>query len=105
VTRRCNVLPALVNRTAENLWRKWEAALAVAGIGDPGHENAPAAAGVTDSGYSFGARLLTVNVSAKSKKMWTQLAHTLDEIAPGGQPNPPSEIVTWIVAAINDDYP
>ncbi len=102
--RMVKLLPGIGNRTAENLWREWEGSLAVAGIGDPGHENAPAAAGVTDSGYSFGARLLTMNVSAKSKKMWTQLAHTLDEIAPGGQPNPPSEMVTSIVEAIYDDY-
>ena len=102
--RMVKLLPGIGNRTAENLWREWEGSLAVAGIGGPGHENAPAPTGVTDSGYSFGARLLTMNVSAKSKKMWTQLAHTLDEIAPGGQPNPPSEMVTSIVEAIYDDY-
>jgi ATP-dependent DNA helicase UvrD/PcrA len=45
-----------------------------------------------------------MNVPAKSKKMWTQLAHTLDEIAPGGEPNPPSEMITSIVEAIYDDY-
>jgi DNA helicase-2/ATP-dependent DNA helicase PcrA len=45
-----------------------------------------------------------MNVSAKSKKSWAQLAHTLDEIAPGGQPNPPSEMITSIVEAIYDDY-
>ena len=45
-----------------------------------------------------------MNVPAKSKKMWTQLAHTLDEIAPGGEPNPPSEMITSVVEAIYDDY-
>ena len=45
-----------------------------------------------------------MSVPAKSKKMWTQLAHTLDEIAPGGEPNPPSEMITSIVEAIYDDY-
>jgi DNA helicase-2/ATP-dependent DNA helicase PcrA len=45
-----------------------------------------------------------MNVPAKSKKMWAQLAHTLDEIAPGGEPNPPSEMITSIVEAIYDDY-
>ncbi len=43
-------------------------------------------------------------VGAKSKKSWEQLAHTLDEIAPGGQPNPPSEMITSIVEAVYDDY-
>ena len=45
-----------------------------------------------------------MSVSGKSKKMWTQLAHTLDEIAPGGQPNPPSEMIRSVVEAIYDDY-
>ena len=45
-----------------------------------------------------------MHVPAKSKKMWTQLAHTLDEIAPRGEPNPPSEMITSVVEAIYDDY-
>ena len=54
--------------------------------------------------YNFGERLLAMSVPAKSKKMWTQLAHTLDEIAPGGEPNPPSQMITSVVEAIYDDY-
>ncbi len=108
--RMVKLLPGIGNRTAENLWRKWENWLsAVAGIGDPGDVTASASAGVTapgysTPGYSFGERLLAMNVPAKSKKMWTQLVHTLDEIAPGGEPNPPSEMITSIVEAIYDDY-
>jgi DNA helicase-2/ATP-dependent DNA helicase PcrA len=102
--RMVRLLPGIGNRTAENLWQVWESGLAVAGIGDPGKEKTSIPAGVTDSGYSFGARLLTMRVPAKSKTLWTQLAHTLDEIAPGGQPNPPSEMITSIVEAIYDDY-
>ena len=83
--RMVKLLPGIGNRTAENLWNSWEA-------------------GITDSGYNFGAQLLAMNVPAKSKKHWTQLAHTLDEIAPGGQPNPPSEMITSVVEAIYDDY-
>jgi DNA helicase-2/ATP-dependent DNA helicase PcrA len=45
-----------------------------------------------------------MNVPAKSKKSWTQLAHTLDEIAPGGQPNSPSDMIRSVVEAIYDDY-
>src|SRR5437016_14308316 len=45
-----------------------------------------------------------MNGSAKSRKSWTQLTHTLDEIAPGGQPNPPSEMIMSVVEAIYDDY-
>src|SRR5438132_5674753 len=102
--RMVKLLPGIGNRTAENLWQAWESGLAVSGIDDPGRENISFSAGVNAFGYSFGDRLLAMNVPAKSKKMWTQLAHTLNEIAPGGKPNPPSEMITSIVEAIYDDY-
>src|SRR5256714_7939828 len=100
-SRMVKLLPGIGNRTAENLWQAWAADTVAAG-GDRGSENQSARAGVSAPGYT--ERLLAMNVSAKSKKMWTQLAHTLDEIAPGGQPNPPSEMITSIVEAIYDDY-
>jgi DNA helicase-2/ATP-dependent DNA helicase PcrA len=103
--RMVKLLPGIGNRTSENLWQKWTAGLSVARIGDPGSSGAtPAATGVSGPRYSFGERLQAMNVPAKSKKLWTQLAHTLDEIAPGGQPNPPSEMITSVVEAIYDDY-
>jgi DNA helicase-2/ATP-dependent DNA helicase PcrA len=102
--RMVKLLPGIGNRTAENLWRVWENTVAVAGIGDPGGEKTSEQTGVSDPGYNFGERFLAINVPAKSKKMWTQLTHTLDEIAPGGQPNPPSEMITSVVEAIYDDY-
>jgi DNA helicase-2/ATP-dependent DNA helicase PcrA len=83
--RMVKLLPGIGNRTAENLWQAW-------------------AAGITDPIDNFGERLQAMHVPAKSKTLWTQLAHTLDEIAPGGQPNPPSEMITSIVEAIYDDY-
>jgi ATP-dependent DNA helicase UvrD/PcrA len=101
--RMVKLLPGIGNRTAENLWRQWEADVAAAG-GDRGIEKEAGAAGVSAPGYRFGERLLAMNAPAKSKKMWTQLAHTLDEIAPRGEPNPPSEMITSIVEAIYDDY-
>ena len=85
--RMAKLLPGIGNRSAENLWLAWEKTL------DERSE-------IT----SWGERLLPINVSAKSKKHWTQLAHTLDEIAPDGQPNPPSEMITSVVEAIYDDY-
>ncbi|HEV2995485.1 MAG TPA: 3'-5' exonuclease, partial [Chthoniobacterales bacterium] len=110
--RMVKLLPGIGNRSAENLWNAWEKSQPVAGIGDPGSESVatPIPAGVSDPGYrsapgyNFGERLLAMNVSARSKKHWVQLAHTLDEIAPGGQPNPPSEMITSVVEAIYDDY-
>src|SRR6266705_3481933 len=83
--RMVKLLPGIGNRTAENLWQAW-------------------AAGITDPIDNFGERLQAMHVPAKSKTLWPQLAHTLDEIAPGGQPNPPSEMITSIVEAIYDDY-
>src|SRR6266542_4269442 len=83
--RMVKLLPGIGNRTAENLWQAW-------------------AAGITDPIDNFGERLQAMHVPAKSQTLWPQLAHTLDEIAPGGQPNPPSEMITSIVEAIYDDY-
>jgi DNA helicase II / ATP-dependent DNA helicase PcrA len=102
--RMVKLLPGIGNRTAENLWRAWEGGLAIAGIEAPGPEVTPTPAGGGAPGYSFGERLRAMNAPAKSKKSWTQLAHTLDEIAPGGQPNLPSEMIKSVVEAIYDDY-
>jgi len=85
--RMVKLLPGIGNRSAENLWNAWDKSLNERGE-------------IT----SFSERLLAMSVSAKSKKHWTQVAHTLDEIAPGGQPNPPSEMITSVVEAIYDDY-
>ncbi len=106
--RMVKLLPGIGNRTAENLWRAWEKS-PVAADADRGAESEATSRRVSDPatvapGYNFGERLLAMNAPAKSKKSWTQLAHTLDEIAPGGQPNPPSEMITSVVEAIYDDY-
>lgn len=85
--RMVKLLPGIGNKSADNLWRAWEK-----GLDERGD--------VT----SWGERLLAMQVSAKSKKAWEQLAHTLDEIAPGGLLNPPSEMITSIVEAVYDDY-
>jgi DNA helicase-2/ATP-dependent DNA helicase PcrA len=106
--RMVKLLPGIGNKSADSLWRGWEKSFpAVAGVADPGSEDAESTTtptGVSDPGYNFGERLLAMAVGAKSKKSWEQLAHTLDEIAPGGQPNPPSEMITSIVEAVYDDY-
>ncbi|HEV2843115.1 MAG TPA: UvrD-helicase domain-containing protein [Chthoniobacterales bacterium] len=85
--RMVKLLPGIGGKSADNLWRAWEGKLNEQGE-------------VT----SWSERLLAMAVGAKSKKSWEQLAHTLDEIAPGGQPNPPSEMITSIVEAVYDDY-
>ena len=85
--RMVKLLPGIGNRSADNLWRAWDASLNERGE-------------IT----SWGERLLAMNVTARSKKSWEQLSHTLDEIAPGGQANPPSEMIASVVEAIYDDY-
>ena len=113
--RMVKLLPGIGNRTAENLWQAWETGVVAAGdnvaVGlDRGSDEASVPAEVNAVGYSapcryrFGERLLAMNVPSKSKKMWTQLAHTLDEIAPAGEPTSPSEMITSVVEAIYDDY-
>ena len=81
------LLPGIGNRNAENLWNAWDRSL---------HERGE----IT----SWVERLLVMNVSARARKAWEQLAHTFDEIAPRGRPNPPSEMIISIVEAIYDDY-
>jgi DNA helicase-2/ATP-dependent DNA helicase PcrA len=114
------LLPGIGNRTAENLWQKW-AAGAVTEETEHGKETRPTAA-MDDhrsseqmarrselnissrADYSFGAPLRAMKVPVKSAKAWEQLAHTFDEIAPGGHPKSPSEMITSVVEAIYDDY-
>ena len=111
--RMVKLLPGIGNRSADNLWTAWDKSLLpvagvgpVAGVADPGSQNTSTPAEVTDPGYNrnFGTQLLALNSPTRSKKSWEQLAHTLDEIAPAGQPNPPSEMITSVVEAIYDDY-
>ena len=102
--RMVKLLPGIGNRTAENLWQRWATDVVAAAGAEGGPETDPDAAGVGAPGYSFGERLMAMNVPGKSKKGWEQFAHTLDEIAPAGQPNTPSEMITSVVEAIYDDY-
>jgi DNA helicase-2/ATP-dependent DNA helicase PcrA len=108
--RMVRLLPGIGGKIAENLWNGWEksldsvpvAAVAERGLGPTTPATEGAAGG--DHGYSIGERLLKLSVSTRSKKMWEQLAQTLDEIAPNGKPNPPSAMIVSVVEAIYDDY-
>jgi len=108
--RMVRLLPGIGSKMAENLWNGWERSWhprsadggtgSVTSKGGDDTEVVPP----TAAGYSIGERLLKLNVSTRSKKMWEQLAQTLDEIAPNGKPNPPSEMIVSVVEAIYDDY-
>ena len=108
--RMVRLLPGIGGKIAENLWNGWEKTLdsvPVAAVAErsPGPTTpATEAAAAGDRGYSVGERLLKLSVSTRSKKMWEQLAQTLDEIAPDGKPNPPSAMIVSVVEAIYDDY-
>jgi DNA helicase II / ATP-dependent DNA helicase PcrA len=108
--RMVRLLPGIGGKIAENLWSGWEKSLdsvPVASVADRGQGSTTPATEETaagDHGYSIGERLLKLNVTTRSKKMWEQLAQTLDEIAPNGKPNPPSAMIVSVVEAIYDDY-
>ena len=85
--RMVKLLPGIGNKSADGLWRDWEKSL-----------------GETGEVANWGERVRALSVGARSKKSWEQLAYTLDEMAPGGVPNPPSEMITSVVEAIYDDY-
>jgi ATP-dependent DNA helicase UvrD/PcrA len=85
--RMVRLLPGIGGKIAENLWNGWEKSLNEKG-----------------DVVSWSGRLLELTVSMRSKKMWEQLAQTLDEIAPKGKPNPPSAMIVSVVEAIYDDY-
>jgi DNA helicase-2/ATP-dependent DNA helicase PcrA len=85
--RMVRLLPGIGGKIAENLWNGWEKSLNEKG-----------------DVVSWSGRLLKLTVSMRSKKMWEQLAQTLDEIAPNGKPNPPSAMIVSVVEAIYDDY-
>ena len=85
--RMVRLLPGIGGKIAENLWNGWEKSLNEKG-----------------DVVSWSDRLLKLSVSTRSKKMWEQLAQTLDEIAPNGKPNPPSAMIVSVVEAIYDDY-
>ncbi len=85
--RMVRLLPGIGGKSAENLWHAWEESL---------NQNAEI--------VSWSDRLLPMTVGARAKKSWQQLADTLDEIAPHGQPKQPTEMIMSIVEAIYDDY-
>ncbi len=78
--RIARLLPGIGNRSAEQLWSGFE------------------------QGDGNFATLRTLKVPAKSQRAWEQLAHTLEEIAPGGKPNPPNEMIASVLEAVYDDY-
>jgi DNA helicase-2/ATP-dependent DNA helicase PcrA len=102
--RMVRLLPGIGARSAEQLWTAASNALTqTVGVQAP---QLPEGEGETREhpAYSFRDLLLPLKVPAKAAKAWEQLAHTLEEIAPGGRPNPPAEMIRTVIEAVYDDY-
>jgi DNA helicase-2/ATP-dependent DNA helicase PcrA len=99
--RMSRLLPGIGARSAELLWNEVVAALPAGGeAATPLPEGAPA----PDATISFHDLLMPRKVPSKSRKAWEQLVHTLEELAPGGKVNPPSEMIHCVLEAVYDDY-
>ncbi len=81
--RMARLLPGIGSISAESLWAKVSAFPDLAAL-------LP--------------QLPAIPVPAKAAKAWKQLAHTLDELAPAGVPQPPGEMIHSVIEAIYDDY-
>ena len=81
--RMVRLLPGIGNKNAESLWSQ--------------------AASSLEGGTDF-ARLQGFKVPAKSAKAWTQFAHTLTDLVPGGVPLSPAAMMECILFAFYDDY-
>jgi DNA helicase-2/ATP-dependent DNA helicase PcrA len=108
--RMVRLLPGIGARSAEQIWsevsRSLESARQATVPKEPSLDAAPEPVVVSDeaAGVPFGALLMPLKVPAKTRKAWEQLAHTLDEIAPGGKPSLPSEMISSVIEAVYDDY-
>ncbi|HEY3897647.1 MAG TPA: UvrD-helicase domain-containing protein [Chthoniobacter sp.] len=103
--RMVRLLPGIGARSAEQLWTAaGNAFTQIVGAS----EIRPAEEGAGESrehpACNFRDILLPLKVPAKAAKAWEQLAHTLEEIAPGGRPNPPAEMIRSVIEAVYDDY-
>jgi DNA helicase II / ATP-dependent DNA helicase PcrA len=83
--RIARLLPGVAVRTAEKLWDQ----LCLA----PESER-----------RDFETWLGQCRIGQKPAKAWQQLCYTLDEIAPGRQPVPPSKMIRIILEAVYEDY-
>jgi len=90
--RMARLFQGVGERSAAQLWAAVEKAL------PGGASSAPA------SFYSLLMPAKALKIPAKAQKEWKQLAHTLEEIAPGGIPLPPAEMLSSVIEAIYDDY-
>ncbi len=83
------LLPGIGSKTADHLWEAWVHSAAGRSVDVP---------------ESFSETLLTFRVPAKAKDTWEQLCHTLDELAPGGHLERPSNMIFSVLEGVYEDY-
>jgi len=81
--RIARLLPGIGAKSAESLWQKTEQALA---------------------GERHFARLHEFSPPAKAAEGWKQLVHTLEELAPEGNPASPADMIQSVLYAGYEDY-
>jgi DNA helicase-2/ATP-dependent DNA helicase PcrA len=112
--RMARLLPGIGARSAEVLWAGVQKGIS-SSFSLSSSPSSPRVAGEKDEDEekdegrkapaAFYFQLLSsLKVPAKAAKAWVQLGHTLDELAPGGKPNPPAEMIASVIEAIYDEY-
>lgn len=105
------LLPGIGARSAEQLWA--QVALKISSSShkgtDPEDARNVVPTGTIPIGNDLPVLLGTIfrrveKVPTKAKSGWEQLAHIMDEIAPGGKPGSPSQMLASVIEAIYDDY-
>lgn len=105
--RMARLLPGIGARSAEQLWTQVSEALARSPSPSSSSSSRPEGEGEEEgekARLSFHDILTPLKVPAKAAKAWKQLAHTLEELAPAGAPQPPGEMIHSVIEAIYDDY-
>ncbi len=101
--RMVRLLPGIGARSAEQLWSGFEPLMNTdeTRMEEVGNVSVNIRANPRSSAAEI---LRTLRVPGKSANPWQQLVYTLEEIAPGGKTNPPSEMIKSVVEAVYDDY-
>ncbi|MCX6968151.1 MAG: ATP-dependent helicase [Verrucomicrobia bacterium] len=89
--RMARLLQGVGERSAAQLWAAVEKGVSARG-------------GLPGSFYGLLMPEKPLKIPAKAEKEWKQLAHTLDEIAPGGIPRAPAEMLSGVIEAMYGDY-
>jgi DNA helicase-2/ATP-dependent DNA helicase PcrA len=85
--RMVRLLPGVGARSAEQMWADVSKKL-----------------GAEDEPGSIKAAMDGVRVPAKARKAWEQLGHTIEEVAPGGRPISPADMIESVIEAVYDEY-